>query len=387
MSEEKLKLYEERVNRQVSAIEFKEHDRVPFFGLVDNWMLSYCNLTVQQAWDNHELERDLYNKAVEEFQFDYVLSPLIQLPSKSVKLLGGIADTDSTVNQIQTGLSQLMKPEEYDDLIANPTRFLLNNIVGRRHPNFLDNTPEQNAAIIREYNRLNDERGKQNAANEQRLKEEFGVPVSRCTTCYTPVDFILDYLRDFKGIMVDIRRMPEKVKEASLAMLEPTIAVVEAANPTPRYDKLLPIFTHIPGFLSAKSFEKVYWQQFKQYVEHFAAKGHRWGILFEKDWTHLYDFLVELPPKQILGFFENDDIRVARKKLDGVICVAGGVSTFDLNFRTVDECVDATKRLIDDCAPGGGFVLAPDKIMHTATDGRPENLKAVIQTAIEYGKY
>jgi len=51
----------------------------------------------------------------------------------------------------------------------------------------------------------------------------------------------------------------------------------------------------------------------------------------------------------------------------------------------VQEIEDYCKKLIDDCAPGGGFVLAAE--CETPWDSKPENIRAMITTAEEYGQY
>ncbi|MCL1913427.1 MAG: hypothetical protein FWG10_06055 [Eubacteriaceae bacterium] len=389
MSEKGLELFEERLTLIDNAIKFKENSRVPIYGLVSNWMLYYLGMSAKEALANPDAEREGYNKAVGEFKFDALLSSLIQLPSVAAKVLGGgsITDNESDVLQIRTSDSELMGPDEYDELIADPVGFMRDKIMPRRHEFLKSGDIEAQYATLKEFYDLGAVRGMQMGKNEQYLKEELGVPVPAAGGGFMPTDIILDYLRDFSGIMVDIRRQPEKVCEASLAMLEPMIKSVDAANPVPRRDKLIAIFTHIPGYISPKAFEIVYWPQFKKYLEHFSSKGHRWMILYEKNWEHLYDFLLDSPKKSILGFFEEDDIFKGKKVLEGSIAFAGGIRTNDLYYKSKQENIDIVKRVIDECAPGGGLVLAPDKVMHTNADGKTENLQAVIDFAQEYGKY
>jgi hypothetical protein len=49
--------------------------------------------------------------------------------------------------------------------------------------------------------------------------------------------------------------------------------------------------------------------------------------------------------------------------------------------------VDQAKKMIDACAPGGGFILSGDKALLSPNDARPENLKAVTDFVLEYGVY
>jgi len=64
----------------------------------------------------------------------------------------------------------------------------------------------------------------------------------------------------------------------------------------------------------------------------------------------------------------------------------GGVDTQRvLPFGTPEEVVDEVKRRIDDLAPGGGFVFAA--VHNIQAKVPPENITALFDTALDYGKY
>jgi len=52
---------------------------------------------------------------------------------------------------------------------------------------------------------------------------------------------------------------------------------------------------------------------------------------------------------------------------------------------TPQEVKDACRRLIETCAPGGGYILTSGTA--DLTEARPENLRAMIDAAKEYGVY
>jgi uroporphyrinogen decarboxylase len=56
-----------------------------------------------------------------------------------------------------------------------------------------------------------------------------------------------------------------------------------------------------------------------------------------------------------------------------------------LPFGTPEDVGDDVKRHIDDLAPGGGFVFAPIHNIQALVP--PENIVAMFETALEYGKY
>ena len=56
-----------------------------------------------------------------------------------------------------------------------------------------------------------------------------------------------------------------------------------------------------------------------------------------------------------------------------------------LAFRSADEVRDEAKRLLDDFMPGGGFVFISGHNIQYGVP--PENVMALYDTVIEYGKY
>jgi len=51
----------------------------------------------------------------------------------------------------------------------------------------------------------------------------------------------------------------------------------------------------------------------------------------------------------------------------------------------VNDVKKYCKKLIEDCAEGGGFILSTE--CETPWDAKPENVKAIIDSAKKYGKY
>lgn len=388
MSEKEL-LYQQRVKRMKDAIEIREPDRVPIFGLVDNWALSYGGITLKDALNDVEKEYQAYSKALTDFPFDAALAVGVTFPMNFVNALGGgIYNNDMETLQIATGHSEIMTVDEYDDLIQDPVRFFRDVIIPRKHSIFQTGTTEEKfgrfANAISKFLEFGQSRG----MLTQRYREEHGLLIPNGSNIFMPGDIIMDYLRDFKGIMSDIKKHPDKLAQACDAIGEViipyTFGSMMGRNPDENYVNL---FLHLPQFIRPKEFEKIYWPSFKKYVETFAGAGYKILILFEKNWMHLHEFLQDLPKGSVIGFFEEDDLRVVKKKLGDTLCIAGGLKTNNLYYSSKEECIDLAKGLIDDLAPGGGFVFAPDKVLASTNDAKPENLKAVMDFIVEYGVY
>jgi uroporphyrinogen decarboxylase len=97
-----------------------------------------------------------------------------------------------------------------------------------------------------------------------------------------------------------------------------------------------------------------------------------------------------------LGFDILNPVQVSAKGMDtgklkqdfgrDITFWGGGVDTQHiLPFSKPQEVADEVKRRIDDLAPGGGFVFAAVHNIQALVP--PENIVAMFDTALEYGKY
>ncbi len=96
-----------------------------------------------------------------------------------------------------------------------------------------------------------------------------------------------------------------------------------------------------------------------------------------------------------LGFDIINPVQVSARGMDSKrlkqtygrdITFWGGIDTQHvLPFESPAEVVDEVKRRIDDLAPGGGFILAA--VHNIQAQVPPENIVALYDTALDYGKY
>jgi uroporphyrinogen-III decarboxylase len=77
-------------------------------------------------------------------------------------------------------------------------------------------------------------------------------------------------------------------------------------------------------------------------------------------------------------------MKQAKKKLGGRACFGGNVPVSMLKAGTPEQVRDYVKRLIDDVAQDGGFILSTGAVLD---DAKPENLHALIDTGKQYGVY
>ena len=64
-------------------------------------------------------------------------------------------------------------------------------------------------------------------------------------------------------------------------------------------------------------------------------------------------------------------------------CIIGNVPSSLLAIGAVKDVKEYCRKLIETCAPGGGYVLTGAAV----TEAKPENLRAFMEVAREYGVY
>lgn len=82
----------------------------------------------------------------------------------------------------------------------------------------------------------------------------------------------------------------------------------------------------------------------------------------------------------------NVDIADIKKRYGRRLCLKGNINTFEFMLTSTPEQVEEkAKRLIDDCAEGGGFVLSTGD--QCGRDTPDENLLKLVEVAKSYGRY
>jgi len=80
------------------------------------------------------------------------------------------------------------------------------------------------------------------------------------------------------------------------------------------------------------------------------------------------------------------DIAEVKRRYGNRLCLKGNINTFEFMLRATPEQVrEKARRLIDACAPGGGFVLSTGD--QCGRDTPDANLFALVEVAQTYGRY
>jgi hypothetical protein len=302
---------------------------------------------------------------------------------------------------------EYMKPNEYDHLIQDPADFWLRVFLPRQAgvfkpwANFMHlnpmiglpmgtitafSTPEMQEMFKKiwaagaEMNKWMKMVGEVSGT-----ALEFGYPGFGGGFSGAPYDMLTDMARGTTGIMMDMYRQPDKIHEA-MERLVPI--VIETAVGTGE-NALCPIIS-MPlhkgekGFMSPKQFETFYWPTFKKVLLGIINEGLVPLPFAEGNYIPRLDVIQDMPKGSLVWYFEYMDMAQAKQTVGKKNCIMGNLPVSIMVTGTAKQVEEGCRKLIDDCAAGGGYILTSSA---SVDQGKIENLHAMMDTVKEYGIY
>lgn len=406
-------LLDERNQRFMDAIALKVPDRVPVFAVETYFPTKYAGITKKAAHYDHKAWYAACAKYLQDYQPDMNSLLITRINSGLAdEALGyiqqkypGYGLDDNRAFQFVEG--EYMKAEEYDHFIDDPTDFLLRVYLPRTHTklealgmlpplkllmmgaiNFVPITLAPPFQVM--FQAIN--QAAKAAAERAVYEAEFykwadtnGFPRLCDGLSLAPFDWISDFLRGMRGVMLDIRRCPEKLVAAQEKLLPLTIeSAIGAAKATGNPRIFIPLHRGADGFMSVKQFEEVYWPCLKKLIVALADAGLAPMPFFEGRYDQRLEYLRELPGGKVLCWFDRTDMHKVKEVLGDKLCVAGGMPASLLETGTVEQVTTLTKQLIDGPGKGGGYIMTANTVLDEAD---PVLVKAWMDTTKEYGRY
>ena len=391
-------LYQERLKRYVTAMRNDKPDMIPIRPFVAEFTAKYAGYTCQEVAHDYEKAFAAARKCAVDFDWDAVVSNMVYVWTGLTQAIGlryyGVPGIDIPADR---GFQYIeppeekafMKPDEYDQLIEDPTGFLYNvwlprvsaDVSAMGEPtSFRNNLSflKGGMAMLTYFNAF----GKQN----ELLRTESGTVSAIAGILKAPFDIIADKLRGYLGLVTDVLERPDKVLAACEALM-PHLTHVALSGADP--DKNVPIgyWMHrgcVP-FFSMEHFKQFYWPTFKPIVEEIWAHGHQVLFYAEGNWdAHLGSF-AELPDQAIVYHVDQGDIYKVHKALGEKFCISGGIPNWLLATATPQEVRDYCKKVIDGVAGDGGYIMDAAAIVQN--DAKVENIRAMTEFTREYGVY
>ena len=412
------KAYKTRVKRLIDVYNVREPDRVPVSLPIGNLPLKMAGITAHTAMYDPEKALQVAQKFNEKYgaEFEYTAG-LYYTPGHVLDLLDyklyawpghGIAKDGTTWQFIE---GEYMKPEEYDDLIRDPSDFWMRTYLPRvfgvlepmrmfqpftnitENVHVMQTMPLAMPQVQEMLQKLLDV-GKEYQKIMQ-LMMRGSTWMARgwggASTGFmggfakAPFDTIGDTLRGTTGIMQDMFRRPEKLLKALDVIADLTInTVLKSPNINRLTTVTYPLHKGADGWMSQKQFDTFYWPSLKKVMDAFINEGLIQSLFAEGSFNTRLEYIDQFPKGMVTWYFDRTDMSRAKQILGKKCCLQGNVPSSMIVTGSPEEVKEYCRKLIETVGKGGGFILSAGSV---ADNPKLENLQAMMAAVREYGVY
>ena len=407
--------YQERVTLMKDAIQLKQRPkRIPICPSAGFFPMEYAGITFYEGMYDYPALLKAYEAFHREFETDIYAGPNNVVAGKILDILDlrlyqwpghGVAKD----REYQFVEGEYMKGEEYQDLIDDPTAFFLTKyfprIFGALKP--LENLPlfppmnelpvipptfirfgtaEMQTALQRMADAGEETlRWRQLVGDMSAQMMGKGFPTSSGGFTKAPFDVIGDSLRGTAGIMLDMFRYPDELKEAC-ERLTPILvkAGVGSCRATGHIIPFIPLHKGADGFMSDEQFRTFYWPTLRKLIIGLINEGMVPLLFAEGGYNQRLDVIRDIPKGKAVWWFDRTDMKKAKETVGRVACLAGNMPLDLLCAGSPDQVKAYCRELIDVAGRDGGFIFSTGAGVQGS---KPENVKAMIAAAKEYGVY
>ncbi len=184
---------------------------------------------------------------------------------------------------------------------------------------------------------------------------------------------------------MDMYRQPDKLIRA-MEQLTPIMVKMGVAGAKQNGCPVvfIPMHKGADGFMNDQQYRKFYWPTLKALFEGLIAEGCIPFPWAEGGYNSRLDVIKDSPKGKVFWGFDTTDMAKAKKVLDGVSAIGGNLSIATMAVGTTDDVKNAVKKLINNCAEGGGYIMMSGAVVENIP---PANVKAMIDATKEYGVY
>ena len=423
---DKQELMEEKDQRYYDAIALKEPDRVPIAPFSTFYSALQAGMTHKDAMYKPIKYAKNSLKVFEQYEWDQYPVIFIVCLGKLYDRLGlkqmkwpGAADPELRLKDNQPFQyieKHWMEPEQYKDLLRNPTDFVLQNIVPAQSTTFdamklipnayeligftgglsmlsfiLDKNVKK---MIKQARRsvlalINFALGM--SKYEKGLNKQGNPMLQLRGIGMAPFDLISDMLRSMRGTMMDMYRNPEELKQTCELFVDYQLQSLEKENPlfSDKGVVFIPLHRGADGFMSNEQFEEFYWPTLTDVMEKLIARDYIPMPFFEGSYNQRLDYLEEFAKKhkrKMVYWFDDTDIFDVKDRMGDYVCIKGNVPGSLLVAGPPQKVEEYVKKSIEGCMEGGGYIVdggisgIPDEAKH-------ENVKAMTDAVHKYGIY
>lgn len=215
--------------------------------------------------------------------------------------------------------------------------------------------------------------------------ESIGIPPQYTGGGQAPYDIVGDYFRGTMAMLTDQLEYADEIEVLCDRMADIQIEGWQYFKyvDMPVKSVFFPLHKGMDGFMSPEIYHRLYWKPLKKCVEALVDMGVTPYLYTEGKYDSRLEQLTDVPKGKVVYHFESVDIQRAKQVLGGTACISGNLPLYTLEYGTPQQVIDETKRLIDICAPGGGYMFDAAGSL----DNVPRaNVEALFDTVQTYGK-
>lgn len=409
--------FRERAQMLKDVVQLKKPARLPIVFNVGIFPYAYAGVTVEEAMYDYDKLGVAFKKFNQDFTTDTLGSCIFGAPGKVFDILDykmyhwpghGVSATSS----YQCVEAEYMRADEYDQFIADPSGYFMRTYLPRVFgalgpwsmlPPLTDiiELPFVGASLIpvglppvQEAFKKYLEAGQAAlewiqaaGAIDGHSTATLGLPPLWAGVSKAPFDTLGDTLRGTRAIMLDKFRQPAKLLAALDRILPLAIEMgVRGTTAQRGVFAFIPLHKGADGFMSDDDFKTFYWPTLKALIIGLVNEGVVPWLFVEGGYNQRLDVIADpdIPAGSTVWIFDRSDMKEVKKRFTGWACFGGNVPASALQTGTPADVRDYVRRLIDDVAGDGGFILANGAVLDHA---KPENLRAMIDAGREYGLY
>ena len=330
-------LYQQRLKRYTTTLKNQKADRVPIRPFAAEFVARFAGCTCQQVTQDFNLAFEATLKTCMGFDWDaavanmvYVWGGLAQTMGLRYYAIPGVGlSPDTGFQYLEPPENQSwMRADEYDDLIADPTRFCYE----RWLPRVSTEIPaagepcsyRANVALVKSGMAMLSYFGAF-PAQAQRMREMAGMPGAIAGILKSPFDIIADKFRGYLGLCDDLMERPEKVKRAAEALM-PHMFQVALSSSDPSGTFPIGFWMHrgcVP-LISQEHFDTIFWPTLKPIILELHKRGRQVLFYAEGKWAAHLKAFAELPAGSIVFHCDRDDIFDVYRALHHKFAISGG---------------------------------------------------------------
>ena len=403
---------EKRVARMDAAIALTEGDQVPMAPKIGMAYAQTAGIDRYEALNDARLLRPGVEQFLQRYECDlfwagsgYPVPMLETLGTTAIRWPGATCGVPLDQGfQIVDGT--YMEEDEYDEFLRDPSHFCMTKVFPRKHRKLagLSKLCFHDVVEFGHYASMSafaDPEVRQALltlmfAGEQAVEWQKGGALLRETAlaCQTPLgalagqnapyDMLADNIRGFLNVPMDLYEIPDKVLAAIDILTEYALENVRRLKKSGSKYCFMPLHGGTDDFMSVEDYRRFYWPSLQRVIQEIIDCGMVPYVFCEGKYDTRLEVLREVPRGKVIYMFEQVDIARAKQVLGDTACICGNLPTSLLLYGKPHEVVDETRRLLDACAPGGGFVMDCSIVLDHYKE---ENLDAWFDTTLQYGKY